>query len=129
MWKVTINGFKDYELARGMRKLMYKGSGTPPTLPQFVAACKYSDDDDQPVQTDKPLLVRPEYNDPVWSHGQKTMLAYLWTRKVSNEFLPEMVKIKNRLVEDFKKVLAEDDSLTGKEIKNAMFRAWDQARQ
>lgn len=128
MWKVTINGFKDHELARGLRKLMYKGSGTPPTLPQFVAACKYTDEEDQPIQTDKPLLEKPEYKEPVWSHAQKTMLAYLWKNTVPSEFIPEMTQIKNRMVEDFRRILSEDESLSGAEIRDALFSAWDKAR-
>ena len=87
MWKVTINNFKDFELARGMRKLMFKGSGTPPTLPQFLAACKYSDEEDQASRVDQTALPKPEYNEPIWSHAQKCLMAYLWTKKVPNEIL------------------------------------------
>lgn len=128
MWTASINGFKDYEIQRGLRKLLYKGSGTPPTLPQFMAACKYSEDEDSAPNPS--IIALPsqssQYDEPVWSHGQKCLLTYLWksSRRYSDDEVKELVKIKNRLVDDFKQVLAEDKNLTGSEIRDAMFTAW-----
>ena len=128
MWIATINGFKDHEIQRGLRKLLHKGSGTPPTLPQFVAACKYSEEEDQsPIPSTAALpRIASQYDEPVWCHGQKCLLAFLWksTRSYSTEQVKEMVAIKNKIVSDFKQILAEDNSLTGSEIRNALFAAW-----
>jgi len=128
MWIATINGFKDYEIQRGLRKLLHKGSGTPPTLPQFVAACKYSEEEDQtptPSTTALPRIAS-QYDEPVWCHGQKCLFAFLWksTRRYTDEQVKEMVAIKNKIVSDFKLILAEDNSLKGSEIRDALFAAW-----
>ena len=124
MWKAAINGFKDFELQRGLRKLLFKGGATPPTLPQFVAACKYADED-TPPEVQRPALPRPEYADPVYAHAQRCLLAYCWTNKVTAVQLEECIREKNRLVVDFQQMMQEDPSLTGADIKTAMFAAWD----
>ena len=127
MWIMAVSGFKDYEIERGLRKLLYKGSGTPPTLPQFVAACKYSEEDEaEPTPMESRIRIASPYDEPVWSHGQKCLLAFLWksSRKYNDTELQELIKIKNKLVHDFKQMLAEDSSLTGGEIRDALFAAW-----
>jgi hypothetical protein len=50
----------------------------------------------------------------------------LWksSRKYNDNELKELISIKNRLVRDFKQVLTEDSSLTGGEIRDALFAAW-----
>ena len=128
MWTVAINGFKEHEIQRGLRKLLHKGAGTPPTLPQFVVACKYSEEDDQTPNPPTVALPRiaSQYDEPVWCHGQKCLFAFLWksTRRYTDEQVKEMVAIKNKIVSDFKLILAEDNSLKGSEIRDALFAAW-----
>ena len=126
MWLVTINGFNDGQIERGLRKLLYKGSGVPPTLPQFVAACKYSEEDEAAPSAPALPRVASAYDEPVWSHGQKCLFAFLWksSRKYNEIELQELIKIKNKLVNDFREVLKEDKSLTGGDIRDAMFAAW-----
>ena len=128
MWTVAINGFKEFEIQRGLRKLLHKGSGTPPTLPQFVAACKYSEDEDTRPNPSTSALPRipSQFDEPVWSHGQKCLFSFLWksTKQYSDEQIKQMIEIKNRKVSDFKAILAEDSNLTGGEIRDALFAAW-----
>ena len=127
MWIESINGFKDYEIQRGLRKLLHKGSGTPPTLPQFIAACKYSEEEDStPSSTVALPRIASQYDEPVWCHGQKCLLAFLWksSRKYTEEELKKLIEIKNKLVHDYKRILAEDDTLTGGNIRDALFNAW-----
>lgn len=126
MWAMSINGFKDYEIQRGLRKLLHKGSGTPPTLPQFIAACKYSEDEDTPAPTQALPKIASQFDEPVWCHGQKCLMIFLWksTRKYTEDELKKLVEIKNRLVHDYKRILAEDSSLTGGDIRDALFNAW-----
>ena len=128
MWTMAINGFKDHEIQRGLRKLLHKGSGTPPTLPQFVAACKYSEEEDSTPNPSTVVLPRiaSQYDEPVWSHGQKCLFAFLWKskRQYTNDEVKEMVSIKNKIVSDFRQILSEDSSLTGSEIRDALFTAW-----
>lgn len=128
MWAMSINGFKDYEIQRGLRKLLHKGSGTPPTLPQFIAACKYSEEEDAAPNPSTVALPRiaSQYDEPVWSHGQKCLMTFLWksSRKYTEEELKKLIEIKNKLVHDYKRILAEDNSLTGADIRDALFNAW-----
>ena len=127
MWAMSINGFKDYEIQRGLRKLLHKGSGTPPTLPQFIAACKYSEDEDSaPAPTQVLHRIASQYDEPVWCHGQKCLMTFLWksSRKYTEEELKKFIEIKNRLVHDYKRILAEDNTLTGADIRDALFNAW-----
>ena len=128
-WENIISVLQDHELSRGFRKLLAKGSGSAPTLPQFYAACKYADEEEsRPSATpDKLSLPRPEYMEPAWAHGQKCLFAYLWTHTVDNSALPKMIEAKNRLVCDFRNLLAEGEDVTGSEIRDAMFKAWDAA--
>ena len=125
-WVFAISELRDHQIERGIRKLINKGGASAPTLPQFVSACKWSDESDQePTQSNVALPESP-YNEPVWSHGQKCLLAFLWksSKTYSDNQIKEMIVIKNKLVNDFKYVLAEDSSLTGAEIRNALFAAW-----
>ena len=125
-WENIISVLQDHELARGFRKLLSKGSGSAPTLPQFYAACKYADEEDNRPASDsgQAYLPKPEYMEPVWAHGQKCMFAYLWKNTVPNEKLPLMIEAKNRLVCDFRNLISEGEEVTGGEVRDAMFKAW-----
>lgn len=127
MWAMTINELKDYEIKRGLRKLLMKGSGTPPTLPQFVAACKYSDEEEsQPLPNN--LLPKEVQYDAVHCQAQGAMMAYLMLKSVPKDFLPVMIQIKSKMANDFRGMMAEEEMMTYDEIKNLLFVAWDRAR-
>lgn len=123
-WVFALTELRDHQIERGMRKLLNKGGASAPTLPQFVSACKWSDETDQEPTPSHTALPESPYNEPVWCHAQKCMTAYLWTNTVADNKLPEMIRVKNALVHDFQRILAEDDSLTGKDIRNALYAAW-----
>lgn len=123
-WVFAISELRDHQIERGMRKLLNKGGASAPTLPQFVSACKWYEETDTEPETDTVSLPESPYNEPVWSHAQKCMTAYLWTNTVPDSKLAEMIKIKNEIVEDFKMMLKDDESITGKDIKTVLFSSW-----
>lgn len=63
--------------------------------------------------------------EPIHAHSQKCMLAYLMNRgAASEESLQEMIKVKNKIVDSYRSIYSEDKSVTGTEIKEALFKAW-----
>jgi hypothetical protein len=123
-WVFAISELRDHQIERGMRKLLNKGGASAPTLPQFVSACKWSDESDQEPTPSNVALPESPYNEPVWRHSQKCMLAYLWLNSVPEAKIAEMIRIKNEIVQDFQQMLREDDNITGKDIKYVLFSAW-----
>ena len=127
-WANIIGTLSDHELARGLKKLVTKGTASVPTLPQFYAVCKYADDEDSRPEpgTNQAYLPRPEFMEPVWAHGQKCLFAYLWQSKLraTDAQLQQMLVIKNRLVADFRNLIEEGEEVTGSEIRDALFKAW-----
>ena len=127
-WANIIGILPDHELARGLRKLIMKGTASVPTLPQFYAACKYADDEDSrpDLNASQVALPAPEFMEPVWAHCQKCLFAYLWKSKLraTEAQLQQILAIKNRMVIDFRNLIAEGEEVTGSEIRDALFRAW-----
>lgn len=127
-WANVIGAMKDFELAGGLKQLLNAGSGSPPTLPQFVKACRNAKEHDGPEANHSPerTLPRPEFMEKFHAHGQKCLFAYLWKRgPASAESLQSMLVKKNNLVCDYRSI-AEEEEVTGKELKEALFKAWDE---
>lgn len=124
-WVNAINSLRDYELARGLRNLLAAGSGSPPTLPQFMKACRQAETDG-PDRNHSPMrLPKPEYTEPVHAHAQRCLLAYLWEKGAASEAsLRDMIAAENSIVGKYKSILTEDPTVTGKDIKVALFKAW-----
>lgn len=45
-WRGAIASLGEYQLQRGMRRLLYSGKGSPPTLPEFLKLCRTVGHDD-----------------------------------------------------------------------------------
>ena len=124
MWAQIIENIPQYKIERGLRKLLVKGSGTPPTLPQFNAACVYTDEDDQaPIQPSH--QIEEKQYDGVHRHSQRVMLNYLLTRNVNDKHLPKMVEVKNAIANDFRSLFNEGENPTGTELWKALDNAFD----
>lgn len=125
-WRRTIESLKDFELARGLRRLLQQGSGSPPTLPQFVKACRASDPDDvvRPTSTYLP----PPTMDSIASFGQRMLMAYVMDprrKNPSDASLQRMVAAKNRIIGQFRDIERDDPTVQSAEIKAALFREFD----
>lgn len=126
-WSNVIGALKEHELAAGLRSLLSLGSGSPPTLPQFVKACRAANEHDGAERNHSPdrTLPRPEYMEKFHAHGQKCLFAYLWQRgSASEDSLRSMIVKKNNLVCDYR-TIGEEEEITGAEFKAALFKAWD----
>lgn len=129
-WCNVIGALKDHELKGGLKKLLDLGSGSPPTLPQFIKACRNANEHEGAERNHSPyVLPKPEYLEKFHAHGEKCLFAYLWDRNgVSEAALKAMIQAKNRLVDSFRTISAEEE-VTGAEIKRAMFAAFDKCWQ
>jgi hypothetical protein len=74
-WVSEIGGLKDYELERGMRRLLKSGSMGVPSLPQFTKFCRTIDDDDRP--TDAPRIADQTLWDPWVVAANTHLLAHI----------------------------------------------------
>lgn len=128
IWANSIRSLRDYELARGLRNLLNTGSGSPPTLPQFMKACRQAETDG-PERNHSPQtsLPKSEFGEAIWAHAQKCLLAYLMKRpvKTTEAELEVFIAEKNKLVTIYREVLTDDDTLTGSEIRDGLFKAWN----
>lgn len=124
MWAVTIDNIPQFKIDRGLRKLLMKGSGTPPTLPQFNAACMYADEEDQTPIAFNNQIEHKEY-DGIHRHSQRVMMKYLLTHNVDDKLLPTMAEVKNKIAQDFRVMFQEGETPTGTELWKALDNAFD----
>jgi hypothetical protein len=132
-WRTAINQLKQHEVTRGLQRLLRQGHATPPTLPQFVKACREiggGEDGQEPHPAPDRALPSPQYEDPIHRHAQLSMFGYLWSRgAASQDSLSKMITAKNKLVAQFQDIYREDKTITGSEIRDALFKAWDKVWQ
>jgi len=127
VWKQAIGGLKRHEIERGLRRLTAQGSGSPPTLPQFMKACRQIGDDGIGAENQQSGPALPLIFDKYVAHANKCLLAYLNViikDKVTEDELQKLVAEKNRIAEQFKEISTADE-VTGKEIKEALFKSFD----
>jgi hypothetical protein len=127
VWRQAISGLNRHQIDRGLRRLTAGGSGSVPTLPQFMKACRMIGEDDgpsNPGMAQLPQRILPQGFNHIDAHGQKCMFAYLWDRGAASETsLHVMIAEKNKIVEQYRLIAAEDE-VTGKEIKDRLFGAF-----
>lgn len=125
-WRRTITGLKDYEIQRGLARLLKGGQASAPSLPQFVKACKTIGDDDGPsAPNNSNTLPAPDY-DVYHSHGQRCLMKYIFTNGAASDIsLRKMLLSKGKIVNDFRAIAADGDEVTGSEIRDALFKSWD----
>ena len=126
VWARTIAGMDQYHLAAGLRNLLHHGSGTVPTLPQFVKACHQREQEGAaPNHSPERSLPKPEYTEPLHAHAQKCLHAFLWKHpaQVTEDQKLKLVKAKNKLLDTFK-LIATEEEVTGTEFRDALFKEW-----
>lgn len=123
-WKKAIQNLDELSLQRGLRNLLRTGSASVPTLPVFVKACRTIGEDDGPSRPVENALPGPQY-DPYHAHAQKCLSVYLQKRGMATEgSLSAMLHAKKRIVQQFRDIAAEEE-VTGTEIRDALFKAFD----
>jgi hypothetical protein len=97
-WRSAVKSLSDSQIQRGLRRLTAAGSGSTPTLPQFVKACKAPGDDEGTARPE--LTYRPQSHLP-WQvrTGNCTLLSFLLSKGgVSADLMPKLVETKNKIV-------------------------------
>lgn len=125
-WRRTISSLKDFEIQRGLARLLKGGQASAPSLPQFVKACKMIGEDDGPsAPTNANTLPPPDY-DVYHSHGQRCLMKYLFTAGAAGDAqLKKMLSAKDKIITDFRAMAADGEIVTGSEIRDRLFKAWD----
>lgn len=122
VWAKAILGLKDRELQKGLSRLLKGGSGSVPTLPQFVKLCRTIGDDEGPAPQHT-ALPPPSYH-PIHAHAQQVMLSFLRHKgAASTEAMRAMVVEKNRLVGAYQDI-CRDEPEASVEIRDKLWEAF-----
>lgn len=83
-WVAGLTQVSDYQLSRGMRRLLFGGKAHAPSLPEFVKLCRsigHSDDiPDEVPQAHLPALTRHEPEADRWViAGNRRLLRHIFT--------------------------------------------------
>lgn len=108
VWRQAIATLPRHEIERGLRRLTIGGSGSPPTLPQFVRACKTVGDDElrQPNQA---ALPEKDLRDNFERFADHLFLNYLRRKGgVADSLLPLLLVVKRELTDSFREIHSED---------------------
>lgn len=124
-WRNVIGAMHSYELQRGLKNLLESGSGSVPTLPQFIKACR------TPIESEQspaPVSHRVERKfDPIEAHANKCLIAYMWNKRRhfwNDEQLHAVLAIKNKISDQYTEILMDDATVTGGQIRDTLFAAW-----
>lgn len=123
-WRSAITTLNDYQIQRGLRRLTEHGSGSTPTLPQFVKACRDTSGD--PIVPEVPAL--PELTpDNFTLFGNHLLFNFLmrYPQPVSDASLRELVKAKDKIVADFR-LISTEDTVEGVEMQRALHAKWNE---
>jgi hypothetical protein len=96
-WRSAIKTLTDAQIQRGMRRLTATGSGSTPTLPQFMKACRASGDDEYETRPASTYLPKPELSWQVRT-GNCTLLSFMLANDVPQDLVPKLVETKNKIV-------------------------------
>lgn len=93
-WKDAVCELRADQVKAALSKIRNSGSPHPPSLPEFVALAKN-------VTIVHLAPSAPRYDD-YHALGQKWLLGFLITHDVTQEKLPGVVAVKNRIVDQFR---------------------------
>lgn len=128
-WRSAIKTLSDSEVQRGLRRLTAGGSGSTPTLPQFVKACRTSGDAEGEMRPASTYLPSADY-DHFHCFAQKQMFAFLKQHVVSNDLLPTLIQRKNEIIDAARHdpdIRDGDEAEMGKQLHEILFGAWSKA--
>lgn len=118
IWATAIRGLSDPQIARGFRRLAAHGSGSCPTLPQFMKACTMPGDDEgtlRSVSTFKALPPPMSLNKYV-GMGHVELLRFILKKEVPTDAVNDMRKIIDRAASDYQSI-SREDAVTDDEFK------------
>lgn len=124
-WRNAINSLNDYQLARGLRRVLARGSASAPTLPQFAKACRdvSSDDDERPAPVQQQIELQ-DLRTKFEAFADHLLLNFFMRNGGgSRACLPRMLAEKKRLCDGYLQISAEEH-VTPEEFRDALVKAW-----
>lgn len=90
-WELALSGLEDYQLTRGMRRVLYGWKGGVPTLPQLMTLCRtIGDTEFDPESQSLPKIEhRPASGDSL----------ELWTREGNLHLLAEILGRRGKIAD------------------------------
>lgn len=78
-WVAMIGQLNDYQLERGMRRLLHSGKATVPSLPEFLKLCRTVGGDEEFDGPQRPALSAPDpFQGDAWDMAaNRHLLAYI----------------------------------------------------
>ena len=126
-WRSAVQTLSDAQIQRGLRRLTAGGSGSTPTLPQFVKACRDFGDDEGQVRPASTYLPAPDY-DHFHRFGQKQFYKFLLSHDTTPAQLPTLIERKNEIINaarnDPDMQPNGDEVEQGKQLHEILFAAW-----
>jgi hypothetical protein len=130
-WVGVVAQLTDYQLDRGMRRLLASGKGQVPSLPEFRRLCMLIADDELDPP-DLPALAAPAWNGDDWDiRANKNLLSFIVhmlaaePRKLGAPNSPEQASATKVLV-SYKNAWAQDmREWEGTPIHAKQVEAWD----
>lgn len=86
-WAAGISMLNDYQLQQGMRRMLYSGKQTPPSLPEFIKLCRTVGHDDA-VPDERPALTGPAddgWKGDAWDQAANVHLLGYITRALKDK--------------------------------------------
>lgn len=116
-WRVSLDRLKDFELERGMRRLVYSGKPHIPSLPEFLRLCREVGGDDhasadaRQMPPSRQLAQQPV---PRWSEQANIHLLGHISRQArkrvyyaTQELIQPLIEAKNAWAEDMREAETE----------------------
>ena len=111
-WRIAVDRLKDFELERGMRRMVYGGKPHIPSLPEFLRMCREVGGDDHAAADHKPAPASRQIEAkelPRWATtANRHLLAYIldgWHKRrfyATPEMTQALVDGKNAWAEDMR---------------------------
>jgi hypothetical protein len=108
VWRSAVGALNRFEIDRGLRRLTMQGGASPPTLPQFIKACKQTGDDEGTIRPAQDHFLTPPSMDKWREFGNRCLFAYLCTEGAATvESLKVLVAEKNKIAAQYRDIETE----------------------
>lgn len=108
IWRSAISSLNDHQIAKGLRVLSAHGSGSPPTLPQFMKSCKTIGDEEGTPRQAPTYEALPDGRDHFDLMANQELLKFLIRETVNSNQLPALMAIKNQAACDHRLLASEE---------------------
>ena len=125
VWRQAISGLQRYEIERGLRRLTTQGSGSPPTLPQFMRACKEVGDDNGSLRPAHTIITEQDLRDKYDRFADHLFFNFLMRcGGIPNDLLSGCIAIKKKIAADFR-LIGSEETVEPKEMQQALHKQWN----